>query len=137
MPGMYAVTSSPLVRRTRATLRSAEFGFLGVTVLTCVHTPRRCGLPVTSKVRVGRSGWPGLGPVRITRNARVLTFCSVFSRPRRTSWFMVGKALLHGLGKASIQKQRPHPQVGPRLNYTKGPFWRQMLHEKAPLARLG
>src|SRR4029077_14437301 len=32
MPGMYAVTSIPVVRRTRATLRSAEFGFFGVWV---------------------------------------------------------------------------------------------------------
>jgi hypothetical protein len=31
-PGMYVVTSMPLVSRTRATLRSAEFGFLGVWV---------------------------------------------------------------------------------------------------------
>jgi len=29
---MYAVTSNPFVSRTRATLRSAEFGFLGVVV---------------------------------------------------------------------------------------------------------
>jgi hypothetical protein len=29
---MYAVTSEPLVSRTRATLRSAEFGFFGVVV---------------------------------------------------------------------------------------------------------
>jgi len=40
---MYAVTSIPLVSRTRATFRSAEFGFLGVTVLTRVHTPRFWG----------------------------------------------------------------------------------------------
>src|SRR5581483_6706747 len=31
-PGMYDVTSMPLVSRTRATLRSAEFGFFGVVV---------------------------------------------------------------------------------------------------------
>ena len=31
-PGMYAVTSIPLVSRTRATLRRAEFGFFGVEV---------------------------------------------------------------------------------------------------------
>ena len=31
---------------TRATLRSAEFGFFGVVVYTRVHTPRRCGLPL-------------------------------------------------------------------------------------------
>src|SRR5918997_4610714 len=42
-PGMYVVTSIPLVRRTRATLRSAEFGFFGVVVYTRVQTPRRCG----------------------------------------------------------------------------------------------
>src|SRR3954464_8605505 len=33
----------PPEMRTRATLRSAEFGFLGVVVYTRVHTPRRCG----------------------------------------------------------------------------------------------
>src|SRR5262249_56951490 len=35
----------PLVRRTRATLRRAEFGFFGVIVLTTVQTPRFCGQP--------------------------------------------------------------------------------------------
>src|SRR5579872_7439758 len=87
---MYAVISSPLVSRTRATLRNAEFGFFGVTVLTCVQTPRRCGLPSTSNVRVGKSGCPGLGPVCTTRNARVLTFFAIFERPLRTNWLMVG-----------------------------------------------
>src|ERR1700733_6017700 len=33
----------PFVRRTRATLRSAEFGFFGVVVYTRVQTPRFCG----------------------------------------------------------------------------------------------
>jgi len=32
MPGIYAVTSVPLVSRTLATFLSAEFGFLGVEV---------------------------------------------------------------------------------------------------------
>ena len=32
-----------LVSRTRATLRSAEFGFFGVVVYTRVQTPRFCG----------------------------------------------------------------------------------------------
>gem|GEM_PF-4118393 len=40
---MYAITSTLFVRRTLATLRSAEFGFLGVVVYTRVQTPRRCG----------------------------------------------------------------------------------------------
>jgi hypothetical protein len=35
--------SWPFVNRTFATLRSAEFGFFGVRVITWVQTPRRCG----------------------------------------------------------------------------------------------
>ena len=37
------MTSNPLVRRTLATLRIAEFGFFGVVVYTRVQTPRFCG----------------------------------------------------------------------------------------------
>ncbi len=40
---MYAVTSVPLRSLTRATLRIAEFGFLGVVVYTRVQTPACCG----------------------------------------------------------------------------------------------
>src|SRR3984885_16038478 len=40
---MYEMTSKPFVRRTFATLRSAEFGFFGVVVYTRVQTPRFCG----------------------------------------------------------------------------------------------
>ncbi|MOA38061.1 hypothetical protein D3C78_1597090 [compost metagenome] len=40
---MYALTSLPFVKRTRATLRIAELGFFGVVVYTRVHTPLRCG----------------------------------------------------------------------------------------------
>ncbi len=46
------VISMPLVRRTRATLRRAEFGFLGVTVYTRVQTPRFCGAPRSAGVFV-------------------------------------------------------------------------------------
>src|SRR5437868_11802259 len=57
---MYAVTSMPLESRTRATLRSAEFGFLGVIVLTWRQTPRFCGQPCTAGcfglLRCGRRG---------------------------------------------------------------------------------
>src|SRR3989338_2399406 len=42
-PGMYAVISLPLVRRTRAIFRIAEFGLRGVLVVTRVHTPRLNG----------------------------------------------------------------------------------------------
>src|ERR1700733_86724 len=40
---MYAVISLPLESRTRATLRSAELGFLGVIVFTWRQTPRLNG----------------------------------------------------------------------------------------------
>src|SRR3954465_14907569 len=62
----------PELRRTRATLRRAEFGFLGVVVYTRVHTPRRCGAPL---------------------RAGVLVLSALVSRPLRTSCAMVGNAL--------------------------------------------
>ena len=43
IPGTYAVTSIPFVRRTLAIFRMAEFGFLGVLVVTLVQTPRLKG----------------------------------------------------------------------------------------------
>src|SRR5262252_6242186 len=59
----------PLVRRTRATLRSAEFGFFGVCVKTRTQTPRFCGLFCS---------------------AGLLVLLTIFSRPARTSWLIVG-----------------------------------------------
>src|SRR3954452_556842 len=72
-PGMYAVISTPFVSRTRAALRSAEFGFFGVRVKTRVQTPRRCGDP-----------W----------RAGVFVFSGAALRPLRTSWFKVGPECL-------------------------------------------
>jgi hypothetical protein len=57
------------VSRTRATLRRAEFGFFGVCVNTRTHTPRFCGL---------------------TCSAGLLVFVTIFLRPCRTSWLIVG-----------------------------------------------
>src|SRR5437588_10689700 len=71
-PGMYEVTSSPFVSRTRATLRSAEFGFFGVVVYTRMQTPRFCGHACI---------------------AGVFDFLRTASRPCRTSWLMVGMTL--------------------------------------------
>src|SRR6478752_10850936 len=59
----------PELRRTRATLRRAEFGFLGVVVYTRVHTPRRCGH---------------------ASRARDLLLISSAVRPLRTSCCIVG-----------------------------------------------
>src|SRR3954467_13319421 len=71
----------PLVRRTRATLRSAELGFLGVVVYTRVHTPRRCGLPFSAGVFV------------------LLVFAW---RPLRTSCWIVGTGFLSPFGLAAV-----------------------------------
>jgi hypothetical protein len=63
----------PLVSRTRATFRRAEFGFFGVVVYTRVQTPRRCG----AAIRFLRP-WPDFRP-------GVDTFFLGFVRPLRTS----------------------------------------------------
>src|SRR3954471_13930746 len=81
---MYAVTSIWLLSFTRATLRSAEFGFLGVVVYTRVHTPRRWGLPFSAGVLV------------------LLVFAW---RPLRTSCWIVGTGFLRSLRPLP---RRPH-----------------------------
>src|SRR6187431_3380720 len=74
----------PFVRRTRATLRSAEFGFFGVVVYTRVHTPRRCGA-ATFFLRPLPDFRPG-----------VASFLVFGWRPLRTSWEVVGMRAGHG-----------------------------------------
>src|ERR1041385_8291985 len=72
------MTSKPFVRRTRATLRKAEFGFLGVVVYTRVHTPRRWGA-ATFFLRPLPDFKPG-----------VASFLVLGCRPLRISWLVVG-----------------------------------------------
>src|SRR3954462_8168154 len=79
----------PFVNRTRATLRSAEFGFLGVWVNTPTQTPRFCGLFC---------------------NAGLFVLLTIFLRPARTSWLMVGI----GLRKTN----RPAPRTLRRCRYS-------------------
>src|SRR5450755_3991605 len=64
-PGIYVVTSIPFVRRTRATLRNAEFGFLGVCVYTRMQTPRFSGQPARAGDLV----------LTITASRPILTSC--------------------------------------------------------------
>src|SRR6185503_8328526 len=59
----------PLVSRTRATLRRAEFGFFGVEVKTRTQTPRFWGDPCSAGLSV---------------------FERSLLRPTRTSWLTVG-----------------------------------------------
>src|SRR4051794_34253550 len=77
----------PLVSRTRATLRSAEFGFFGVWVNTRVHTPRRWGAP---------------------RSAGVLSLTALVWRPLRTSCWIVGTEPLGKLFGGPVAQHPPH-----------------------------
>ena len=81
------MTSIWLVRRTRAILRSAEFGFLGVIVRTWRHTPRFCGAP-----GIGTWRWRRL--FQFLRIAGALIFAILARRPWRTSWLIVGTKTL-------------------------------------------
>src|SRR5436853_6695502 len=67
--------------RTRATLRSAEFGFFGVVVYTRVHTPRGCGAATFF-----------LRPLPDFRPGVASFFLGVW-RPLRISWLVVGMRL--------------------------------------------
>src|SRR5271170_2143092 len=87
MPGMYVVTSTEFVNRTRATLRSAEFGFFGVCVYTRMHTPRFSGQPINA------------GDFVLTRT---------FSRPMRTNCENVGTIVLFIRGRGGQLIFSPH-----------------------------
>src|SRR5271166_6671071 len=98
----------PLVSRTRATLRSAEFGFFGVWVYTRVQTPRFCGQDCNA----------GLA---------VLYFGAV--RPLRTNWLNVGTGcfslVLHGssqTGTLSANSRRHSAALLARLLLSRAKF---------------
>src|SRR5687768_17626335 len=91
---------------TRATLRSAEFGFFGVVVYTRVQTPRRCGA-ATFFLRPLPDFKPG-----------VASFFLGALRPLRTSWEVVGirrgmVAAGCGLEPADERQHRRGRAVGP------------------------
>src|SRR5215212_8146556 len=89
----------PPEMRTRATLRRAEFGFLGVVVYTRVQTPRRCGA-ATFFLRPLPDFRPG-----------VASFLVFGWRPLRTSWEVVGMRAGHGSSaRAATRRVRAAPQ---------------------------
>src|SRR4029078_9729554 len=91
----------PEVSRTRATLRSAEWGFFGVCVKTRVHTPRRWGEPFS---------------------AGVFDFSGLVSRPLRTSCWIVGTKLLRASNRLRILGERTGVvRVGSLGNTDSGP----------------
>src|ERR1700733_12739703 len=92
----------PLVSRTRATFRRAEFGFFGVVVYTRVHTPRRCGAAPFF-----------LRPLPDLRPG-VASFFLGGVRPLRTNWLVVGMRLatLAGAPKRTVSMLW-RPRAGP------------------------
>src|SRR5690348_11784102 len=87
----------PLVSRTRATLRRAEFGFFGVVVYTRVHTPRRCGA-ATFFLRPFPDFRPG-----------VASFFLGAWRPLRINWLVVG---MRRCRLAGARRGPRHPGAG-------------------------
>src|SRR5947209_13233143 len=100
---MYAPTSMPLVSRTRATLRSAEFGFFGVVVYTRVQTPRSCGA-ATFFLRPLPDLRPG-----------VASFFFDFLRPLLISWLVVGMRLRNVAGEACCTEDHAGRLSGTRI----------------------
>src|SRR3954464_10854055 len=116
--------------RTRATLRSAEFGFFGVVVYTRVQTPRRWGA-ATRRLRPRPDFRPG-----------VATFFFGALRPLRTSWEVVG------MRRTMLATKMPGPMepepifraaeagVYVPTGHARGPWDRDALHGGAPAALL-
>src|SRR3990172_13416620 len=107
---MYAVTSMLLDSRTRATLRSAEFGFFGVTVRTCVHTPRFCGEPFTER----RMRF--LSVLNRQRSAGAFVFLRIGVRGLRTSWLIVGTPAPHFVSPTTSAARGLHRRQHERPN---------------------
>jgi hypothetical protein len=72
----------PLVKRTRAIFRRAEFGFLGVVVVTFVQTPRLKG--------DGKNTGLFFNTLNPRAKATVLDFRLTFVRFFFISWLIVG-----------------------------------------------
>lgn len=75
-PGTYAVTSLPLLNRTRTHFRFAEFGFLGFLIRVLKTTPRRNGR---------QSSGPGLGGGLL----KAPRLCIWFSVDMHLTWFNI------------------------------------------------
>src|SRR3954462_15012589 len=109
--------------RTRATLRSAEFGFFGVVVYTRVHTPRRWGA-ATFFLRPLPDFRPG-----------VESFFGLGLRPLRMSWLVVGMrrrmlaskigppppGAADGPARRGAIRRRRRPAGRPSARCTRGP----------------
>src|SRR5918994_3470060 len=118
-PGMYVVTSIPLVSRTRATLRSAEFGFFGVVVYTRVQTPRRWGA-ATFFLRPLPDFRPGVASFFVFGWRPLRISCEVVGmRPGRVAPLIGRSACVSGdspdAAGAGSQQDRRHAPTPPDL----------------------
>src|SRR5207248_7147157 len=103
----------PFVSRTRATFRSAEFGFFGVVVYTRVQTPRRCGA-ATFFLRPLPDLRPG-----------VASFFFGFLRPLLISWLVVGMRPRNVAGVAGRARDRPRCPAALRPRRRRAPHRRR------------
>src|SRR5436190_1339778 len=101
---MYAVTSMPPEMRTRATLRSAEFGFFGVVVYTRVHTAVGC----SSGIRDERIPTRRPFHVRQTRDRTT----AVWNRPSRQKSEIPPKLVNSAFSRSFAQRARHSPRDG-------------------------
>src|SRR3954471_5054808 len=108
----------PPEMRTRATLRSAEFGFFEVVVYTRVQTPRRCGA-ATFFLRPLPDLRPGVD-----------SFLDFGVRPLRTSWLVVG------MRRVMVAKSRRPPRLGGEFMDV-GPLSLDMREQRGPEANWG
>src|ERR1700686_4306456 len=103
-----------LVKRTRATLRSAELGFFGVCVYTRMQTPRFSGQPI---------------------NAGDLVLTWTCSRPIRTSCENVGTVIsLNGTHNFSWLSQGAHKNARERTPTLKGLLRIRRYQQETPCA---
>src|SRR5262245_1573693 len=103
---MYEVTSIPFVKRTRATLRSAEFGFLGVVVYTRTQTPRFWGHDMSA-------------------GAVVLRRC--LARPLFINWLIVG---IYWLRTSHCVAGSASPRIAKQLGTSEPWGFREMRHSR-------
>src|SRR3954447_7939939 len=108
----------PPEMRTRATLRSAEFGFFGVVVYTRVQTPRRCGA-ATFFLRPLPDLRPGVD-----------SFLDFGVRPLRTSWLVVG------MRRVMVANPGPRPWPGGE-NRGSGPSCVRYADTRGPRSAMG
>src|SRR6478735_8383805 len=113
------MTSRWLVRRTFATLRSAEFGFFGVVVYTRVQTPRFCGFCSIA-------------------GTFDLAFCG--SRPLRISWLIVGMkpftlSMPESPAVTLLNTKSATPKQPPPFSREDGPLGHAQIEQCSALAR--